>query len=78
MFSAHMLKRALFLPLLCLMLAGPGVTPPVQAGGDPSIVWDGSEMPQGVLFYWYEPSFYTGFAPRTQDPSRAPYPAVAW
>ena len=27
-------------------------------------------MPHGVLFYWYEPSFYTGFAPRTQDPSR--------
>jgi hypothetical protein len=32
--------------------------------------WDGSEPPQGVYFYWYEPSFYTGFAPRTQDPQR--------
>jgi hypothetical protein len=32
--------------------------------------WDGSEPPQGVYFHWYEPSFYTGFAPRTQDPSR--------
>ena len=65
------LTYSLFLPLLCLLLAGPGFAPPARAGGDPSIVWDGSEMPQGVLFYWYEPSFYTGFAPRTQDPSRA-------
>jgi hypothetical protein len=32
--------------------------------------WDGSAPPQGVYFYWYEPSFYTGFAPRTQDPER--------
>jgi len=32
--------------------------------------WDGSEPPRGVYFHWYEPSFYTGFAPRTQDPQR--------
>jgi hypothetical protein len=32
--------------------------------------WDGSEPPTGIYFKWYEPSFYTGFAPRTQDPSR--------
>ena len=32
--------------------------------------WDGSQPPQGVYFYWYGPSFYAGFAPRTQDPSR--------
>ena len=32
--------------------------------------WDGSAPPQGVYFHWYEPSFYTGFAPRTQDPQR--------
>lgn len=32
--------------------------------------WDGSEPPQGIYFHWYEPSFYAGFAPRTQDPSR--------
>jgi len=32
--------------------------------------WDGSEPPQGVYFHWYEPSFYVGFAPRTQDPQR--------
>jgi hypothetical protein len=32
--------------------------------------WDGSEPAPGVYFAWYEPSFYTGFAPRTQDPER--------
>ena len=32
--------------------------------------WDGSEPPAGVYFHWYEPSFYAGFAPRTQDPTR--------
>lgn len=32
--------------------------------------WDGTTPPPGVYFHWYEPSFYTGFAPRTQDPSR--------
>jgi hypothetical protein len=32
--------------------------------------WDGSEPPEGIYFYWYEPSFYTGFAPRSQDPQR--------
>ena len=30
--------------------------------------WDGTEPPPGVYFHWYEPSFYTGFAPRIQDP----------
>jgi hypothetical protein len=32
--------------------------------------WDGSEPPQGIYFHWYEPSFYTGFAPGTEDPER--------
>ena len=32
--------------------------------------WDGSQPPQGIFFHWYEPSFYAGFAPRTEDPSR--------
>lgn len=32
--------------------------------------WDGTEPPQGIFFHWYEPSFYAGFAPRTQDPLR--------
>ncbi len=40
------------------------------AAADKGIVWDGSKPPQGVYFYWYEPSFYTGFAPRTQDAKR--------
>jgi hypothetical protein len=40
----------------------------LDAGGDTA--WDGSEPPPGVYFHWYEPSFYAGFAPRTQDPSR--------
>ncbi len=58
------------LPLLLILLGGLAWTPAADAGGDPAIVWDGSEPPSGVLFYWYEPSFYTGFAPRTQDPTR--------
>jgi hypothetical protein len=57
--------------LLFILLTTFGVTPATGAGGDPSIVWDGSEPAQGVFFYWYEPSFYTGFAPRTQDSSRS-------
>lgn len=32
--------------------------------------WEGSQPPPGIYFYWYEPSFYAGFAPRTQDRSR--------
>jgi len=32
--------------------------------------WDAAEPAPGVYFGWYEPSFYTGFAPRTQDPDR--------
>lgn len=32
--------------------------------------WDGSQPPPGIYFHWYEPSFYTGFAPRTQEASR--------
>ncbi len=34
------------------------------------ISWDASESAPGVYFYWYEPSFYTGFAPRTQERER--------
>ncbi|MDJ0951694.1 MAG: hypothetical protein QNJ94_22515 [Alphaproteobacteria bacterium] len=53
--------------MICpLLLAGPA-----PAASDKGIVWDGSKPAQGVYFYWYEPSFYTGFAPRTQDGSRA-------
>ena len=65
-------KNWLLLPLLFMLLAGLALTPAAaRAGGDPSIVWDGSKPAQGVYFYWYELSFYSGFAPRTQDPSRA-------
>ena len=45
-----------------------GSAPSEAAKSGPA--WDGSEPAPGVYFYWYEPSFYTGFAPRTQDRSR--------
>ncbi len=64
------MKYLITLSAFCLLMLGTFFPPPSLAGGDPSIVWDGSELPQGVSFYWYEPSFYTGFAPRTQDPTR--------
>ena len=35
-----------------------------------AIEWDGSAPAPGIYFYWYEPSFYAGFAPRSQDPTR--------
>ncbi len=58
--------------LLVLAAAASATAPPaaraaLEAG---DTTWDGSEPPQGVYFHWYEPSFYAGFAPRTQDPSR--------
>jgi hypothetical protein len=57
--------RALLL-LATLLLAAPA-----HAALEASeTTWDGSQPPQGVFFHWYEPSFYTGFAPRSQDPSR--------
>ena len=31
---------------------------------------DNESQPQGVFYYRIEPSFYTGFAPRCQDPNR--------
>jgi len=61
----------LVLPLLLLPASMLFTSVAAQAGGDSAIVWDGSKPPPGVLFYWYEPSFYTGFAPRSQDPARA-------
>ncbi len=42
----------------------------IPAAGAAAFEWDGSEPAPGIYFYWYEPSFYAGFAPRTQDPSR--------
>jgi hypothetical protein len=55
-----------FLLLLAGVITGHGA----YAGGNSDIIWDGSLPPQGVSFYWYEPSFYSGFAPRTQDSTR--------
>jgi hypothetical protein len=65
------LTRTTLQPLATLLsitiaLAWPAFAAP-DAGDN---AWDGTEAPQGIYFYWYEPSFYTGFAPRTQDPQR--------
>ena len=60
------LKRSvIFGALVALALSSAA---PVQAEG--KVSWDGSKPAPGVYFYWYEPSFYTGFAPRTQDRDR--------
>ena len=66
------LTRAPLQPLAVLLALGLALSPwPAFAAPDGSdTAWDGSEPPQGVYFYWYEPSFYAGFAPRTQDPQR--------
>ena len=53
---------------LAALLLVPLVAHAALEAGDAT--WDGSEPPQGVYFHWYEPSFYAGFAPRTQDPTR--------
>lgn len=50
------------------LAASASQSPAALEGGDTT--WDGSEPVRGVYFHWYQPSFYTGFAPRTQDPSR--------
>lgn len=63
-------------PTRWLLLAAAAVTllgpPSAGAALEPSgdTTWDGSTPPTGVYFHWYEPSFYAGFAPRTQDPTR--------
>src|SRR6185369_11547181 len=58
--------RAAWLLVGVVLLAAP-----VRAALDTTETeWDGAEPPPGVYFGWYEPSFYTGFAPRTQDPDR--------
>lgn len=54
--------------VIALLAAASPARAAMEAQGDTS--WDGSQPPQGVFFHWYEPSFYAGFAPRTQDPSR--------
>src|SRR5262245_1383470 len=57
---------ALYAALLLL-----AATPALAALQATDKTWDGSAPPQGIYFHWYEPSFYTGFAPATQDPTRA-------
>jgi len=59
--------RLLLSVLLALILSRSGAFAALEAS---DTTWDGSQPPQGVYFHWYEPSFYTGFAPRTQDPQR--------
>ncbi|MFQ5457757.1 MAG: hypothetical protein ACE5FC_04815 [Myxococcota bacterium] len=59
------LKRSILSGALLLgLVAANGV----HAEG--KVSWDGSKPAPGVYFYWYEPSFYTGFAPRSQDRDR--------
>src|SRR5690349_2511139 len=70
---ARRLIRSPLLPLIVVSLVvGMSLLPwPAFAALDASdTTWDGSEPPQGIYFHWYEPSFYAGFAPRTQDPQR--------
>ena len=45
--------------------------PGLTATAEGRVVWEGSEPAPGIWFYWYEPSFYVGFAPKSQDPDRA-------
>ena len=61
------LKRSILL-LGALGALGLNSAAPVQA--EDKFSWDGSKPAPGVYLYWYEPSFYTGFAPRTQDRNR--------
>jgi hypothetical protein len=61
-------RRWSTLLVAALLLASPCTAPAAMQASDTT--WDGSSPPDGVYFHWYEPSFYTGFAPRTQDPTR--------
>ena len=61
------LQPLVILLALCIALS---LQPAFAALDTNDTTWDGSEPPEGVYFYWYEPSFYAGFAPRTQDPQR--------
>lgn len=63
--AVHTLAAVVLAVSLALMRSGAFAA--LDAG---ETAWDGSAPPEGVYFYWYEPSFYTGFAPRTQDAER--------
>jgi hypothetical protein len=69
-FTARVRKEA-SRALPAIVIIGAVLSAPAFAALDATDkTWDGSAPPQGVYFHWYEPSFYTGFAPRTQDPAR--------
>jgi hypothetical protein len=61
------MRRAMLATVL-LLAAFPAASRAAMEAGDTT--WDGSQPATGVYFHWYQPSFYTGFAPRTQDPAR--------
>ena len=65
MMRRHRLAAVVLLAVVATAHAGHAA---LDAPGDTT--WDGSAPPPGVYFHWYEPSFYAGFAPRTQDPER--------
>jgi hypothetical protein len=60
---------------MCLLARSMGLllaalAPLLALAADTTPTWSGAEPAPGVYFDDYEPSFYTGFAPRTQDPTR--------
>lgn len=57
-------------PSIPVVLLALGLGHATAGAAADKIVWDGSEPAPGVYFHWYEPSFYTGFIPRTQDGDR--------
>ena len=66
----RMTRAACAVAFACAAVFGIAAAPAFDALEASDTTWDGSEPPQGVYFHWYEPSFYVGFAPRTQDPTR--------
>jgi hypothetical protein len=46
------------------------LAPPFALAVDEVPTWNGTDPATGVYLDDYEPSFYAGFAPRTQDPTR--------
>ena len=56
---------------LVLWTGATGIASASDAAGRPAKAFaDPGEPPPGIFFYRLEPSFYTGFAPRCQDPDR--------
>ena len=61
----------LILMVLPLMLSMVCVVQVAEAAKEQTQIPNDTEIqPQGVFYYRIEPSFYTGFAPRCQDPNR--------